>query len=220
MHTNCLTEFKRSLIWIFPLAGPFLFSLTVQSYIFRQFWRDNDQDYIVVTQCLHNLVLFSSQPALPRRPPRICHLWRMRTIPSRKFKTSSLQTKLSHLLDKFCENCVYISIGSPHLLRPKPCNICTNFSQSVNIEQHHNRVQETVYDEEIVRFPWFEPTEYISELFPSAGAHSRSFMSTRLPNFHAKSCEICVYKWVASHLSRPKIRNTCTSVSQPSTRTR
>ena len=27
---------------------------------------------------------------------------------------------------------------------------------------------------------------------------------TRLPNLHVKSCEFCVYKCVASHLSRPK----------------
>ena len=40
-------------------------------------------------------------------------------------------TKLRHLIDKFCENCVYI-LAASHLHKPNICNTCTNFSQPVN----------------------------------------------------------------------------------------
>ena len=40
-----------------------------------------------------------------------------------------------------------------------------------------------------------------------------TFVQTRLPNLHVKSCVICVYKWVASRLSRPKICNNHSNLS-------
>ena len=40
-------------------------------------------------------------------------------------------TRLRHLIDKFCENCVNKLIA-PYLHRTKICNICQNFSQPVN----------------------------------------------------------------------------------------
>ena len=46
-------------------------------------------------------------------------------------RTNSPSNRLRHLIDKFCENCVYISVAS-HFREPKACNICTNFSQPVN----------------------------------------------------------------------------------------
>ena len=42
-----------------------------------------------------------------------------------------------------------------------------------------------------------------------------TFVQTRLPNLHVKSCEMCVYKWVASRLSRPKNMQKCRNLSQP-----
>ena len=39
----------------------------------------------------------------------------------------------------------------------------------------------------------------------------------RLPNLHERSGEFCVYKWVASHIIRPKICNKCRNLSQPVT---
>ena len=42
-------------------------------------------------------------------------------------------------------------------------------------------------------------------------------MPGRLPNLHDRSGEFCVYKWVASHLSRPQIRNKCRNLSRPVT---
>ena len=40
---------------------------------------------------------------------------------------------------------------------------------------------------------------------------------TRLSNLSDMSCEFCVYKWFASHLSRPKLCNECRNLSQPVT---
>ena len=55
--------------------------------------------------------------------------------------------------------------------------------------------------------------------------HSSSWVSSfsawkiinRLPNLHDRSGEFCVYKLVASPLSRPKICNKCRNLSQPFT---
>ena len=44
-----------------------------------------------------------------------------------------------------------------------------------------------------------------------------SFVLTRLLNLRDRSGEFCVYKWVASHLSRPKKCNICKNLSQPVT---
>ena len=46
---------------------------------------------------------------------------------------------------------------------------------------------------------------------------SRPYFGIRLPNLRARSGEVCVYKQVASYLSRPKTRNKCRNISQPLT---